>query len=287
MQSGDRRPRQGAPRARDRRARRADGPGGGRGGHPVPPLEPQQGAGGAGSARAGRPRGSTARRCRRRFAARTACGWSRTRSSTCSSTAELRRGVVLARGGGPLRAGAVVLTTGTFLRGIIHIGETAARGGAGRRPGRGAAGGADTRPRPPARAAEDRHAAAARRPQHRLDARRAAGWRRGRRCCSPSCRARRRCGRSTAASPQPTSGPTRSSARTCTARRCTAARSNRRVRDTVRRSRTRWCASPSARRIRSSSSRRVWTTARSTRTASRRRCPEEVQGACGADDSRS
>ena len=52
----------------------ADGPGGGRRRHPVPPAQPQQGPGGAGSAGAGRPRRSTARRCRRRSGRGRTCG---------------------------------------------------------------------------------------------------------------------------------------------------------------------------------------------------------------------
>ena len=71
--------------------------------------------------------------------------------------------------GADLAAGAVVLTTGTFLSGLIHIGET-------QDSGRRAVGEAPA-PRPVRRAlrlglahgpAQDRHAAAAGRPHHRL-----------------------------------------------------------------------------------------------------------------------
>ena len=84
--------------------------------------------------------------------------WSRLAGSPGSSTGPATE----------LRAGAVVLTTGTFLRGEIHLGEE--RWPAGRvgdapavRPGREPAA-----PRPAPGPAEDRHAAAARRADDRL-----------------------------------------------------------------------------------------------------------------------
>ena len=72
------------------------------------------------------------------------------------------------RAGAELRAGAVVLTTGTFLNGLIHIGETRIPAGRmGEAPAIALSQrlyGAGLRARP----AQDRHAGAARRPDHRL-----------------------------------------------------------------------------------------------------------------------
>ena len=80
--------------------------------------------------------------------------------------------------GRELAGGAVVLTTGTFLRGLIHIGERQIPAG---RVGEAPALGLSRDPgaaRLCARAAEDRHAAAARRPHHRLGGARDAARRR-------------------------------------------------------------------------------------------------------------
>ena len=70
--------------------------------------------------------------------------------------------------GQPLACGAVVLTTGTFLRGLIHIGERKIP--AGRMNEKASTGLSATMMRGgfPARAFEDRNAAAARRPDDRL-----------------------------------------------------------------------------------------------------------------------
>ncbi len=94
-------------------------------------------------------------------------------------------GVVTADGA-EIRAGAVVLTTGTFLRGMIHCGEERIPAGPGRR-------GAVARPvgdpgarRVRARPAQDRDAAAARRPHHRLGRRSRCRRATTRRCRSPS-----------------------------------------------------------------------------------------------------
>ena len=86
--------------------------------------------------------------------------------------------VVLADGR-RLDCGAVVLTTGTFLRGLIHIGEKKIP--AGRMNEQASMGLSETMSARglPARPAEDRDAAAARRPHHRLGVARNAGRRRG------------------------------------------------------------------------------------------------------------
>ena len=76
---------------------------------------------------------------------------------------------------------------------------------------------------------------------------------------------------------------TRSSAPTCTARRCIPGRSRAAGRAIARRSRTRSCASASATATRSSSSRRGSTTPRSIRTASRPRCPRRSSARCRRD----
>ena len=70
--------------------------------------------------------------------------------------------------GREFRAGAVVLTTGTFLRGLIHIGEQQIPAGrVGEAPALGLSLTLE-RHRLRARPPEDRHAAAARWPDHRL-----------------------------------------------------------------------------------------------------------------------
>ena len=57
------------------------------------------------------------------------------------------------------RGRAVVLTTGTFLSGLIHVGLENHQGGPSRRPGRDDAGGAPARDAAAGRAAQDGHAA--------------------------------------------------------------------------------------------------------------------------------
>jgi hypothetical protein len=169
------------------------------------------------------------------------------------------RALILADGThSPRRA--VVLTTGTFLRGVIHIGDERRPGGRmGDKP-LGAPGGADRRLRPAARPAEDRHAAAPRRPHHRLGRAGDAAGRRRSHAVLVSSPPRPPPGRSPAASPTPTPARTRSSARTCRGRRCMAAISKASARATAPRSRTRSCASPTRSRIRSSLNPKGWTT---------------------------
>ena len=136
----------------------------------------------------------------------------------------------------------------------------AAAGRAGRRPGRGAAGGAHRELGAAARAAEDRHAAAARRRAASTGARRAAAGRREPVLFSFLSRGAGRAAgrlrhhrdqrpdaRDHPGEPAPL-GDVRRAASTASGRA------------TARRSRTRWCGSPSARRTRSSSSRRGSTT---------------------------
>ncbi len=72
-------------------------------------------------------------------------------------------------------AGAVVLTTGTFLNGLIHMGETKIPAGPGGRCPGAQAFRAALRAGPAHGAAQDRHAGAPRRPQHRLGEPRHAG----------------------------------------------------------------------------------------------------------------
>ena len=195
LQPGDRRHRQGPPGQGDRRARRRDGARHRPRRHPVPHAERQQGPGGARDARAGRPRSSTS-------APSAAC--SRTsRTSRCSSRRSPTCGSRAAawpassrRPASSSRRRAVVLTVGTFLGGRIHVGLEQYAGRPRRRsavepPRREAA-----RAAVPRRPAQDRHAAAHRRPQHRLH--RPAGAARRRAgagvlvssACAPSTRAR-------------------------------------------------------------------------------------------------
>ena len=167
----------------------------------------------------------------------------------------------------------VVLTAGTFLAGKIHVGETQyAAGRAGDPPATDAGAKAARRP-VRGRPAQDRHAAAHRRPHARL----LGDGRTARRRPAPgvlvhglarrSIRARCRAGSRT-----PANAPTTSSAARCTARRCTAARSKASARATARRSRTRSCASPTRPRTRSSSNPKASTSPRSIPTASPPRC---------------
>ena len=162
--------------------------------------------------------------------------------------------------GRELACGAAVLTTGTFLRGLIHIGERQTPAGrVGEAPAVGLslhAGAARLCARP----AQDRHAAAARRHHHRLGGRRDAAGRRAAGAVLDPDRSASKRRRSSAASPAPRRRPTRSSGRMCTARRCIPGRSRAAGRAIAPRSRTRSCASASATGTRSSSSPRGSTT---------------------------
>ena len=140
VQPGDRRARARPSGARDRCARRRDGARDRSRRHPVPRAQPQQGAGGARAARAGRPPPVPSRD---RGAARRAAephGSRRARSTICCSTTAARPAGVATADGRAWRAGAVVLTTGTFLRGEIHLGLERWPAGRARRCAGGAAG---------------------------------------------------------------------------------------------------------------------------------------------------
>ena len=168
VQPGDRRARQGSSGARDRRARRHHGPGDRPGGHPVPHPQPQQGSRGARAARTGRPQalspghlrptgGDTRARhrrgCGRGFAARSRRPGSRGLARRWPALCDRQRRV-----------------DDRHLPQWSHSHRRREdSGGPGRRK-------AITRPiahprsaRLCARAAEDRHAAAARRPDDRLE----------------------------------------------------------------------------------------------------------------------
>ena len=111
-----------------------------RGRHPVPPAQRVEGPGGARDARAVRQARATATRCARVLEAQR-----RARSQAGRGRAPARRGCGGAScrrrdhaSGCAFRARAVILTTGTFLRGRIHVGDAQHDGGrAGEAPSRG------------------------------------------------------------------------------------------------------------------------------------------------------
>ena len=169
-------------------------------------------------------------------------------------------------------AAAVVLTTGTFLRGLIHIGERQIPAG---RVGEAPSFGLSRDPRaagftlgrlktgtPPRldgthdRLGGSRHAARRRSPGAVFDADRAHH--------QSADRVRHH--------PDHAGHARRSSGRMCIGRRCIPARSRAAVRAIARRSRTRSCASASATGTRSFSSRKASTTLRFIQTAFRHRC---------------
>ena len=174
LQPVDRRHRQGPSRQGGRRARRRDGARHRRGRHPVPHRSTR----------------ARARRCARRARRPTACSTSR-RSAAASRTQpnltlfqqavddltarRRRRGArvtgVVTQIGMRFEADAVVLTTGTFLSGLIHVGLEQLRGGPRRRSAGEDARRAAARAAAARRAPEDRHAAAPRRPHDRFHAR--------------------------------------------------------------------------------------------------------------------
>ena len=143
--------------------------------HPVPHAQPHQGPGHALAPRPGRQEALPVHHeAPRRGAAEpdaAAGDWSK---RCCSRTAATRRrparrvvGVV-ARGDTLYRARAVVLTTGTFLKALMHTGEAKTPGGrAGDAVGRGAQR-QPRRLRLRAGPLQDRHALPAQRPHHRL-----------------------------------------------------------------------------------------------------------------------
>ncbi len=265
--------RQGPSGPRDRCARRPDGPGRRPGRHPVPGAQSPQRTGGARAARAGRPQ---ALRCRH------AAGDPARPQNLTVIEGEADDLTI-----GDGRVTGLTLADGTIFRcrrgGADHRDVPARtdpyrRAADTGRPGRRSAGAravpdpGTTRLR--ARAAQDRHAAAARRHDDRLGAARNAARRRAAGAVFGADRPDRKSARSSAASPAPPRRRTRSSAPMCIVRRCIPARSRAADRAIARRSRTRSCASASATATRFSSSRKVSTTPPSIRTGSRPRCPK-------------
>ena len=164
VQPGDRRARQRPSGARDRRARRTDGR--------APPTPPASSSASS-TARKGPavqgPRAQADRKLYRRAMQAADRGdrqsdrRSKARRPTASSTDGARRPALALADGRALACGALVLTTGTFLRGMIHLGEQRTPAGrVGDPPSVALARTLDAR-RLRARAAQDRHAAAARR----------------------------------------------------------------------------------------------------------------------------
>ena len=150
-------------------------------------------------------------------------------------------GIVTADGRA-IRAGAVVLTTGTFLRGLIHRGEEKTPAGRHGEPPANGLSAAAAGARSAARPAQDRHARPPRRAHDRLGQPGNAGGRRPARFLSPSLPSVSTTHRLTAGSPRPPRRPTPSSAPILPARPCIPARSAASARATAPPSRTRWCA---------------------------------------------
>ena len=222
-------------------------------------LNRAQGPRRAGPARPGRPQALSRWPCRPLIRDDRQPHRRRRRGEPSWRSRTARRAASIPPTGALCRAGAVVITTGTFLRGVIHLGdETHPAGRVGDPPSVGLAPRArrrGLRARPP----EDRHAAAARRRHDRLVRARNAARRRPARAILGADRGDRN-----AAGPLPHHAHqrprlTRSSAPTLIARRSIPARSPAAGRAIARRSRTRSSASPTAKATRSSSSRRAWT----------------------------
>ena len=168
VQPGDRRPGQGPSGARDRRARRRHGARHRPRRHPVPHAQPQQGPGGARPARPGRPQALPRRHAgaargqsgpRRSARPRSRIWRSMPRAGSPASSPRTGETIRGGRGGADHRH--VPARPHPYRRGAPAGG--AGRGGAVDRPG-GDPGAARLRAGP----AEDRDAAAARRPHHRL-----------------------------------------------------------------------------------------------------------------------
>ncbi len=159
LQPRHRRPRQGTARARDRRARRPDGRPRGRGGHPVPDPEPLARAGRLGAAGAVRPGALREARAGARLEATENLTLFEGMAEELLAEGGRVAGAVTADGR-RIAARAVVVTTGTFLNGLMHTGARQTAGGrVGEEAARGALGLARAA-RALARAFQDRHAAA-------------------------------------------------------------------------------------------------------------------------------
>ncbi len=187
---------------------------------------------------------------------------------------------VVARGETLYRARAVILTTGTFLKAIMHTGEAKTRGG---RAGDGTAESlSDSLASCGFQLARFKTGTPCRLNGRTIDFARTRAPARRRR--SPAVQLRHRAHHpATDGLPHhlhERGGPRPDPRATCTARRCTPGRSRAADRATAPRSRTRWCASPTRTGTRSSWSRRAGTRWNITATASAPACPRTCSRPC-------
>ena len=164
---------------------------------------------------------------------------------------------------------ALVVTTGTFLNGLVHVGDEQRPAGRAGEPPTRAAGRLAARLRLRDGPPEDRHAAAARSAKHRLLAVCRRARRRPDRAVLVPVAADRARRRSPVTSSTRPAACTISCARASADRRSTTARSAASARGTARRSKTRSCGFPTRSGIRSFSSPKGSTSTRSTSTACR------------------
>ena len=269
----------GPPRPRDRRARRPDGPGDRRDRHSVQAAQPQPRPGGVVAARAGGQARATARGCGDALDGEPNIDvgdWDGRRGCVV----ERRPGRVASRledGDRRTRAAALVVTTGTFLNGLIHVGpEQRPAGALGEPPSHDAGGVAPRRSGSEMGRLKTGTPPRLRRGSIDFDAASSRGASRSSAATTAAVpfsfmtRPHRRATQVAVlaaahdrARPRARAGEHRPS------RRCTTARSRASARATARRSRTRSCGFPTASATRSSSSRKGSTSTRSTSTASR------------------